>query len=214
VQRVQATVDLLRPDIEAFTGPCLVSTPDLLKELAGAIWLPVVVDCELWTPRPARPEVAVPVVVHTPSRAAIKGSAFVDDALAPLMAQGLVEYRRVEGVPPEQMPRVLGDADIVLDQFAIGSYGVLACQAMATGTAVIGHVGSEVRSAVEQATGQVLPVIEATPLTLEETLRRLVADPELRRTAAQAGPAFIRSVHDGKRSARILAEALGIEPRS
>jgi hypothetical protein len=212
VQRVQATVDLLRPDVEAFSGPCMVSTPDLIEELPGATWLPVVVDCEIWTPRPERPEPAVPVVVHTPSRAAIKGSAFVDDALAPLVAEGLVEYRRVEGLRPEQMPKVLGEADIVLDQFAIGSYGVLACQAMATGTAVIGHVSPEVRRAVEQATGQVLPVVEATPDTLQETLRRLVAAPELRRAAAQAGPPFIRAVHDGKRSARIIAEVMGIEP--
>jgi glycosyltransferase involved in cell wall biosynthesis len=212
VQRVQATVDLLRPDIDAFTGPCLVSTPDLLKELRRATWLPVVVDCEVWVPRQERPEPVVPVVVHTPSRAAIKGSAFVDEALAPLVAEGLVEYRRVEGVPPQQMPAVLGDADIVLDQFAIGSYGVLACQAMATGTAVVGHVGPEVRSAVEGATGHVLPIIEATPDTLQETLRQLVASPELRRAAAQAGPAFVRSVHDGKLSARILAEVLGIDP--
>ena len=212
VQRVQATVDLLRPDLEAFSGPCLVSTPDLLEDLPRATWLPVVVDCDVWTPRLERGERDVPVVVHTPSRAAIKGSAFVDDALAPLVAEGLVEYRRIEGVPPDQMPAVLGDADIVLDQFAIASYGVLACQAMATGTAVIGHVSPEVRAAVEQNTGQTLPIVEATPDTLEETLRRLVASPELRRAAEQSGPAFIRSVHDGKVSALILAQTLGIEP--
>jgi len=214
VQRVQATVDMLRPDIEAFSGPALVSTPDLLEDLPRATWLPVVVDCEVWKPRAERPERAVPVVLHTPSRAAIKGSAFVDDALAPLEAEGLVEYRRVEGVAPERMPDVLGDADIVLDQFAIASYGVLACQAMASGTAVIGHVSAEVRAAVERATGQVLPIIEATPDTLEATLRRLLATPELRRAAAQAGPAFVRAVHDGKRSARILAEVLEMEPEA
>jgi hypothetical protein len=212
VQRVQATVDLLRPDIEGFSGSRLVSTPDLVEYLPGATWLPVVVDCDVWAPRADRPEPAVPVVVHTPSRAAIKGSAFVDDALAPLVAEGLVEYRRIEGLAPEQMPLVLGEADIVLDQFAIGSYGVLACQAMATGTAVIGHVAPGVRAAVEQTTGQVLPIVEADPETLQETLRQLVARPELRRAAALAGPEFIRSVHDGRRSAEILAKVLGIEP--
>lgn len=211
VQRVQATVDLLRPAIDAFTGPCLVSTPDLLEDLPRAAWLPVVVDCEIWTPRPERAEPAVPIVIHTPSRAAIKGSVFVEEALAPLVAEGLVEYRRIEGLAPEQMPAVMSEADIVLDQFAIASYGALACQAMATGTAVVGHVSAEVRNHVEKATGHVLPVVEANPDTLQETLRRLVAEPELRRAAAQAGPVFVRSVHDGRRSARILAEALGIE---
>jgi len=212
VRRVQATVDLLRPEIDAFAGPCLVSTPDLLDDLPRATWLPVVVDCEIWSPRPERPEPAVPVVVHTPSRAAIKGSAFVEEALAPLVAEGLVDYRRVEGISPEQMPQVMSEADIVLDQFAIASYGALACQAMAIGTAVVGHVSAEVRNEVEKATGHVLPIVEANPDTLQETLRRLVAQPEVRRAAAEAGPVFVRAVHDGRRSGRILAEALGIEP--
>jgi len=150
--------------------------------------------------------------VHTPSRAAIKGSAFVEEALAPLVAEGLVDYRRVEGISPEQMPQVMSEADIVLDQFAIASYGALACQAMAIGTAVVGHVSAEVRNEVEKATGHVLPIVEANPDTLQETLRRLVAQPEVRRAAAEAGPVFVRAVHDGRRSGRILAEALGIEP--
>jgi len=214
VQRVQATVDMLRPDVEAFAGPCLVSTPDLVGDLEGSTWLPVVVDCEVWTPRPQRSERDVPLVLHTPSRAAIKGSAFVDEALAPLVAEGLLEYRRIEGVPPDQMPVVLGEADIVLDQFAIGSYGVLACQAMATGTAVIGHVSPEVRTAVEQATGQSVPIVEATPDSLQEVMRLLLAERGMCRAAAQAGPAFVRSVHDGSRSARILAEVMGIEPHA
>ncbi len=141
VRRVQATVDLVRPDVDAFEGPCLVSTPDLLEDLPRATWLPVVVDTMLWTPRPPRARRKVPVVVHTPSRAAIKGSDFVDAAVEPLAAAGLVDYRRIEGVPPERMPDVLAEADIVLDQFTIASYGVLACQAMALGIAVVGHVG-------------------------------------------------------------------------
>ena len=211
VQRVQATVDMLRPDIEAFSGTCLVSTPDLLEDLPRATWLPVVVDCEVWTPRPERADRDVPIVVHTPSRAVIKGTAFVEEAVAPLVAEGLIEYRRIEDVRPEQMPAVLGEADIVLDQFAIASYGVLACQVMALGLTVVGHVSPQVRLAVEQATGQTLPVVEASPDTLEETLRRLVAGPELRWAAAQAGPDFIRAVHDGKLSARVLAEVMGIE---
>lgn len=210
VQRVQATVDLVRPDVDAFDGPCLVSTPDLLEDLPRATWLPVVVDTATWSPRAARPVREVPVVVHTPSRAAIKGSDHVDAGVQPLADAGLVEYRRIEGVPPEQMPQVLAEADVVLDQFTLGSYGVLACQAMALGVAVVGHVSEGVRSVVGEAAGMPLPLIEADPDTLSEVVRGLVADPGRVAAAADAGPAFVAAVHDGRRSAQVLVETLGL----
>ncbi|MDQ1700762.1 MAG: hypothetical protein QOF57_14, partial [Frankiaceae bacterium] len=209
VQRVQATVDMLRPDLDAFDGPCLVSTPDLLDYLPRATWLPVVVDTAIWSPRelPAHP---LPVVLHTPSRAAIKGTSFVDEAVEPLAAEGLVDYRRVEGVAPERMPEVIAEADIVLDQFAIGSYGVLACQAMAAGRTVLGHVTPAVRAHVAEATGHELPIIEADPSTLASVLRELVVDSQRRAEAALTGPLFVAAVHDGSRSARVIADVLGI----
>ena len=42
----------------------MVSTPDLLLDLPGAVWLPVVVDTELWRPGPPVLEREVPVVLH------------------------------------------------------------------------------------------------------------------------------------------------------
>ena len=53
---------------------------------------------------------------------------------------GLVDYTPLRDVPWSEMPGVIASADIVLDQFALGGYGVAAVEAMASGRAVVGHV--------------------------------------------------------------------------
>lgn len=205
--RLQAAVDSLAPRVREFDGPKFVSTPDLLGDVPEAHWLPVTVDPEEW--RSERPVLTdrLPVIVHAPSRRTLKGTADVEKAVAPLVEEKLLEFRLVEGVPPEQMPRVVGEADIILDQFSLGSYGVLAVQAMAAGRLVVGHVHEWVR---DQCPGA-LPILEADPSTLTEVLRRTVTtDRAEAATVAAAGPAYVGHVHDGRRAVEVLTKALGL----
>ena len=188
-----------------FGGPIFVSTPDLLADLPTAAWCPVVVDPARW--RQTEPaQSARPLrVVHAPSRSHIKGSTLIDPVLTRLQDQGVIDYTRIEGVPAQEMPNIYRSADIVLDQFRLGSYGVSACEAMAAGRVVIGHVSSEVREYVHRETARVLPIIEATPRTLEDVIRAIADDRSRARSTAAAGVEFVSAVHDGERSARALA---------
>ncbi len=43
-------------------------------------------------------------------------------------------------MPADAMPEVYGGADIVLDQFPLGTYGVAACEALVAGRLVVSHV--------------------------------------------------------------------------
>ncbi len=211
-RRLQAGVDTLVPQLRAFMddelmgGPVFVSTPDLLRHLPGAIWLPVAIDTGVWACDAPLLEREVPVVLHAPSRSSLKGSSYVEAAMAPLAAEGLVEYRRAEGIAPGQMPELVKDADIVLDQFALGLYGVAACEAMMAGRLVVSHVTDEVR----QLCPSDPPILEAPPDQLEAVLRQVLADRDRYRQFASAGPAYVRELHDGRRSAQVLAEHLGI----
>lgn len=204
--RLQRSCATLQPLVDAFEGPKFVSTPDLLRHVPGAVWLPVVVDLEEWAPTGPVLEREVPVVVHTPSRASLKGSAYLEDAMAPLVAEGLVDYRRIEGVPPDQLPGILRDADVVLDQFTLGIYGVLAAQAMAAGRVVVGHVTQSFRADC----GGDVPILEATPDTVTEVVRRVVEDRGWASEQAARGPGHVRELHDGRRSARVLVEHLDL----
>lgn len=187
------------------TGPVYVSTPDLLDDVPRATWLPVVVDSSVWRSDVVPMQRERPVVVHVPSRSKMKGSDQIDHQVHELADLGVIEYRRFEGVSPEDMPRLIADADIVLDQFALGSYGVSAVQAMAAGRVTVGHVSDHVRARV----GVPLPIVEATPLTIVDVLQQLLADRDAARAVAEAGVLFAAEVHDGRRSAEVLAPFLG-----
>lgn len=204
--RLQRGWDQLFPIVDAFDGPKLVSTPDLLADVPGAIWLPVVVDVDVWGTDLPVMQREVPIVLHAPSRASLKGTSFVEDAMRVLVAEGLIDYRRVEGIAPADMPDQIARADIVLDQFSLGSYGVLAAQAMAAGRVVVGHVIQECRDLCPQK----LPIIEATPDRLVEVIRQLVGDRDSAVAAAEAGRQYVEDIHSGKRSAQVLMDVLGV----
>jgi hypothetical protein len=190
--------------------PVFVSTPDLLVDLPEARWLPVVVDPERWaTQRAPFAGRARPLVVHIPSRTIVKGTDLIDPVLLRLAEEGLIDYRSITGLSNDEMVAAYGDADIVVDQLRLGIYGVAACEAMAAGRVVVSHVSEQVRGVVERECGAPLPVVEATPPTLEAIVRALVAHPERSAQAAEAGPDFVRAHHDGARSAAALRDFLG-----
>ena len=187
--------------------PAFVSTPDLLVDLPEARWCPVVVDPQRWAAaeRRDRSPGAPLRVVHAPSVAAYKGTAMVLPVLERLQAEGVIEFRLVQGVPSAEMPAVFAEADVMLDQFRAGSYGVAACEAMAAGCLAVGQVSGQVRAAVHAASGLELPVLEADPESLEHLLRSLAARPSLAELS-ERGIDFVRTVHDGRMAAQALRE--------
>ncbi|QZY51172.1 glycosyltransferase family protein [Leucobacter tenebrionis] len=195
-------IDLLRS-----SGlPLFVSTPDLLIDLPEAVWCPVAVHPERWSaPRREDAPGRRLRVVHAPSIAAVKGTALIVPILERLHAEGVIEFSLIQGVPSAEMPARLAAADVVLDQFRLGAYGVVACEAMAAGCVVMGHVSEQARAAVREASGLDLPIVEATPDTLEAELRALaeVRDLEPHRLA---GRRFVRELHDGRSAARALLD--------
>ena len=95
----------------------------------------------------------------------------------------------------------------MLDQFSLGIYGVATCEALSTGRVVVSHVSDQVRDHVRRATGRELPVVESRAADLDRVIRGIVADRERHRSIAADGPDFVREVHDGRRSAEVLATA-------
>ncbi|UOQ57710.1 hypothetical protein MUN78_02360 [Leucobacter allii] len=186
--------------------PTFVSTPDLTADVPWAHWCPVVADVERFAS--GAPVLAGPTaqIIHASSNPLQKGSDRIEPALAPLIDAGAVRYRLISSTPAAEMPAVFASADIVLDQFRIGSYGVAACEAMAAGRVVVGHVLPFVRERIAQDLGLELPIVEATPDTLRDVVTGLLDDPDRTREIAAAGPGYVARVHAGDASARMLIE--------
>lgn len=192
--------------LEQLRRPTFVSTPDLLLDVPWATWCPVVVDDARFASESPVLAKGRPRVIHASSNPLQKGSDRIVPALTPLIERGDLEYELITATPAAQMPAVFAAADIVLDQFRLGSYGVAACEAMAAGRVVVGHVLPQVREIVEREAGMPLPIVEATPETLESVISGLVEDPTEARRIAKTGPAFVAAMHTGGRSALVLIE--------
>jgi len=200
-----------RRRLARFDGPVLVSTPDLLEDLPGAQWCPVVVEPGRWAVAEPALRRAVPVVVHVPSNPWLKGSALVEPSVRSAEADGVVAYRAASGLPADGVRELYRDADVVLDQFRLGIYGVAACEAMAAGRLVVSDVDAGVRAAVRARTGLDLPVRQAAAEQVGDVLRDAAGAGRADASAlARSGPGFVADVHDGRRSAHVLREALGL----
>ena len=196
-----------------FEGPVYFTTPDLVHDVPNGQWLPLVVDAEKWSRAGNTGSVvagarSTPVVLHAPTSPRIKGTAAVERAVERL--GDAIEYRALSGIPSNQMPEHVANADIVIDQLLLGSYGVAACEAMAAARAVIGNIDAEVRATVENECGLALPIIQADPGSIEDVLRRLASNPEEIADAARRGPEFVRAIHSGQRTLPVLADFLGV----
>lgn len=191
--------------------PVFASTPGMLADVPDAVWMPVVVDPAVWAVASAPFSASgPPLVMHAPSSVTVKGTALIEPTVRRLVDEGVIRYERLEGVPSADVPAHVARADVVLDQFRLGDYGVAACEAMAAGRVVVGNVDEQVREAVLTATGRTLPVVQADPDSLESVLRGILADPGRYRTTAAEGPAFIADVHAGRLSAAALRGFLGL----
>lgn len=202
--RVRRTHEFLA----AWSGPVMVSTPDLVQQQPGAVWVPVVIDLTQFHPAdpPHGRSDGPPVVLHLPSKSLFKGSHYIDPVLRELAAEGVITYRRATGVPHHRVPELMRDADIFVDQLGMGILGVAALEAMASGVPVVTDPGPEAL----RAYGEDVPIVAVDADTIAAAIRALAADPQRRRELAEAGPDFVRRHHDGRRSAEAIIDALGL----
>lgn len=193
---------------ERFDGPLFVSTPDLLSDLPTAHWLPVVVDSERWSDLPPARFGQRLRVMHQPSRSdpPIKGTDVIHPVLERLDSEGVIEYLRHDGpVEAGDMPGLVQECDVLVDQIRTGSYGVAAVEAMSAGRVVVGSVSSVVRNEI----GTHVPIVDAPPDDFEAAIRRLAnTDRSELAEMATASQEFVSHWHDGRRSAQVIFDNL------
>lgn len=204
---LQQQVDDMTRRVEGFDGPVFVTTHDLKDYVPRATWLPVVVDVDAW--RSETPPLAhggLPVVFHTPSRRSMKGSDEVDLVCRDLEREGKIRYVSRSGLNRREMLDEMRAADIVVDQLRLGDYGITSVEAMAAGRVVVAHVSDRVRERI----GEPLPIVEATVATLRSVLADLADDPARIARLSEEGVAYARRWHDGRVSADVLADFMGL----
>ena len=194
----------LLPDLRRRKIPIFVTTLDLFYEVPDAIWLPVAIDF----PKFEAVALSSPVykdphqklrVLFLPSRGWIKSADLIEPVLRKLDAEGIITYvgkkEETEFFPHDQIPDLLGSVDVVIDQF-LGVIGVFAIEALAAERIVLSYLPEELHKYGE------VPIVNITPDSLEGELRRVAAE----RPLPHGGVEFARKWHDGRESARVIAD--------
>ena len=180
-------------------------TPDLLKMLPPAEFLPLARNLHQWVPYYPEPR-ARPRIVHAPTHRGIKGTRFLLEALERLRHEGVpFDLELIENLPHAEARRRYKEADLVVDQLLLGWYGGFAVEAMAVGKPVIAYLRESDVDVVPGEMRAELPVIDATPATIYEVLKEWLT---VRRNElperGRAGRAYVERWHDVRAIAKRL----------
>ncbi len=159
---------------------------------------------------PPPPDAERPLVfLHAPSHRGAKGTEFVLAAAKALKAEGHVfELRLVEGLPRAQALQAYASADVVIDQLLAGWYGGFGVEAMSLGKPLIAYLRAGDLGFLDHDLRAELPVIDATPATILDTMRSVVTMPRSElHGRGLAARAFVERWHDPRRlAAQTLAD--------
>ena len=179
-----------------------VSTPDLLEFVDRAVLLPQAVDFDivervLAEPEPPRRDDRF-VVAHAPTDRVIKGTQYLVDAVASLQRRGLnMQLMLLEGLPQEEALRRARRADVAVDQLLVGAYGTFAAEMMALGVPTLVYLREDLLPLYPQRP----PLLNASPLTIEDLLAELYADRDRLRSLASEARAYCYTFHHPSRLA-------------
>jgi glycosyltransferase involved in cell wall biosynthesis len=182
-------------------GAEIVGSYDAIRWVPEADVIPPGIDLTRIAPTPA-PGRDRPVILHAPSSRRRKGTEHVIEAVAGLDA----DLEIVEGLHHAEAFERYRNADIVVDQLNAGWYGLFAIECMALGKPVVTFLHEEAVRRTNEAFRTRVPIVSATPETLRERLRPLVADADERRRIGTASRAYIEHVHDIERIADRLLD--------
>lgn len=161
-------------DFDRYADCIFALNPDLLPVLPErAQFLPYAsVDPRIWTPPVPQPDNEVPVVLHAPTNRIAKGTPIVLETIDRLRGDGVpFEFRLVEGLTHEEAKRLYVSADLLIDQLHYGWFGGLSVELMALGKPVVCFVRESDLRLIPAGIGEEMPVINATPDTLYDSLK-------------------------------------------
>lgn len=138
------------------------------------------------------------LIIHSPTAPVAKGSEFVLKAIEKLREKSFsFEFKLLKNLSNEEYQKVLQKADIYVDQFIWGAYGIAAQQALQMGKVVVAYLSPE-RLKIY---GNELPIQNATINNLAEVLEKLISNDGLRKKIAHQSVSYYEEMHSPKKVA-------------
>lgn len=190
----------------------LVSTPDLLRKLPEARWLPNLVPINEPRYLPcAGPKAGPPdrpvTIAHSPTRKDLKNTAELTAAVAGLAGEGVsVALEMLDDCPHEYCLRRKRLAHLCFDHLQ-GYFGMSSLEALSQGLPTIAGLDDWNAGHIRERFGvEELPWVISSPAALTNDLRALVCDADRREAIGVASRRFMETVWNDRAVAGQLAE--------
>jgi hypothetical protein len=169
----------------------IVSTPDLLKHLPQAIWIPNPADPELFYPRKIAHSGTIVGCYdsYNPDVRSVLPIAETLNAVKELQRKGVdIKAKLLSGQRHHDVPRYFQEIDIWIDKFDMNFYGICAVEASLCEIPVVTQIGELESSFVPSC-----PFIITERQKIRESIEYLLSD-EIRRELGRKGAEFAKSM--------------------
>jgi len=135
----------------------------------------------------------IPTLIHATTNPSIKGSAFIEKSIMDLKKMNYkFNYKRLQGRPVDEVRNIYkNQADILIDQFLLGSPGTFAMEGMYYGIPVCIFIMDDILKNMPP-----FPIVNCSVFNLTEKLAWLINNPQERMEIGKAGREFVEKYCD------------------
>lgn len=135
-----------------------------------------------------------PVFLHIPTHQFIKGTIHIKNAFAKLEKEGYeFEFKFLEpNLTQEQVRDEISKCDVYVDELRVGSYGVTAIEALASGKPTMTFIREDITNQFPPE----LPFVNTNPDTIYDNLKYLILNPAKRVEIGKKSREYVEKYHD------------------
>lgn len=191
--------DLIKKKLEflsKYTDMCIVPDFEIYEYVKDYFenvqFIPPMIDLKIYKPSFVKNKDDRIKIIHAPVSANIKGTKHIIKAINSLQENSNIDFKIIQGISNDEAIRLYRDADIIIDQLLMGSYGQLAIEAMSLGKPVICYISDFMKEKYPSE----LPIISANPDNIKERLEYLIKNRDMLYDIGVKGRMYIEKYHD------------------
>ncbi|MFZ7102483.1 MAG: glycosyltransferase family 1 protein [Peptococcaceae bacterium] len=198
----------LKRKLERLSGlidTCIVGDYELYEYVkdyySQVVMIPQVIDIDGFDIPERKTSEKKITIVHAPTSPRIKGTKYILQTIEELENEYDFDFILVKNMAYEEAKKVYLNADIVIDQMLIGSYGLVAIENMALGKPVICWISDFMK---EKYPGE-LPIISANPDNIKAILEGVLRNKDCLEEIGKKSRKYVETYHDvNKYSQKLL----------
>lgn len=141
-------------------------------------------------------------IVHAPSNRRVKGTNYILSTINKLNEEGEnINFVLLENMGNEEVKKNCEEADIVIDQLLLESYGMFSIECMALGKPVLCRIDDKIIKYYPD-----VPIVRTDPENLYYDLKNLITNAHLREDLGKRGRIFVETVHDSQKISKQILD--------